>query len=350
MQIKITKPDDWHVHFREGDMLKLAVPQTFKKFGRAVVMPNLTDPVTSIKDVINYKKIIENEIPDYNKFIPLMTVYLTENINIDEIIEGYKNKLVFGAKLYPVGVTTNSNSGVNDISKIIPMLEAMSQIGMPLLIHGESNNPSVDIFDREKYFIDNVLDDLIKKIPNLKITLEHITTKDAVDYVRDNKNNLAASITPHHLALNRNSIFKNGVRPHYFCLPILKRERHREALLEAATSGDRCFFLGTDSAPHNIKFKESACGCAGVFNSPNAIEIITQIFENSKSLDQLEDFISLNGSIHYKLDFNKEKIILQKSAEELFFEDAIRLGSEEVMIFQPEFPVYWYINDLMQYD
>ncbi|MDA9114021.1 dihydroorotase [Alphaproteobacteria bacterium] len=344
MQLEIIKPDDWHVHFREGEMLRLAMPQTVKNFARAVVMPNLLNPITSIQDVINYKKMIENEIPEYNNFVPLMTVYLTEDINIKEIIEGYKNKIIFGAKLYPAGVTTNSNSGINNISKIIPMLEAMAKIGMPLLIHGETNHPNIDIFDKEKYFIDNVLVDLISEIPDLKITLEHITTKDAVDYVRDSKNRLAASITPHHLALNRNAMFKSGIRPHYFCLPILKRERHRLALLEAATSGDRCFFLGTDSAPHHRKLKENICGCAGIFNSPNAIEIVTQIFENSKSIEKLESFVSVNGSIHYELNINKEKIILKKSDEELFFDNSIKFGREEVAVFQPEFPVYWYIQ------
>ncbi len=343
MKIKILKPDDWHVHFREGEMLKLALPQTYNKFSRAVVMPNLSNPVTTVKDVIEYKKIIENEIPNSNKFLPLMTVYLTENINIGEVIEGYKNKIIFGAKLYPAGVTTNSNSGVNNFSKIIPMLEEMAEIGMPLLIHGETNHPQVDIFDKEKYFIDNILINLMKTVPNLRMTLEHITTKESVDFVRDNQKLLAASVTPHHLALNRNAIFKNGIRPHYFCLPILKRERHREALLEAATGGEKYFFLGTDSAPHHKKLKENDCGCAGIFNSVNAIETVTQIFENCKSLENLESFVSRNGAMHYQLDFNKEKIILQKLDEELIFENTIKYGSEEVTVFQPEFPVYWKI-------
>jgi len=274
-------------------------------------------------------------------FLPLMTVYLNETSNKNDIKKSYKNKSIFGAKLYPAGATTNSESGVKNIEKIIPVLETMSEIGMPLLIHGEVTDPNIDIFDREKVFIDTVLDRICREVPNLKITLEHITTNDAVQYIKDGKSNIAASITPHHLALNRNAIFAGGIRPHYYCLPVLKREKHRLALLEAAISGNKKFFLGTDSAPHTIINKESSCGCAGIFNSTYCISILTQIFSNHNALNKLENFTSINGSVHYSLPINKTKIKIKKREIPIDFIKNICFEKEKIIIFNPRFPIFW---------
>ena len=259
-KIEIIKPDDWHVHFRDGEVLEAVVPETTRHFARAIIMPNLVPPILKGVDAVKYKKKIQSAIPKNDRFLPLMTIYLTENTNKDDVREAYKNGQVFAAKLYPAGATTNSDLGVKNITKIMPVLETMSEIGMPLLIHGEVTDREVDIFDREKVFIDQKLDFICKELPELKITLEHITTREATVYVNEGNKNLVATITPHHLALNRNAIFVGGIRPHNYCLPILKREIHRKALLKAATSDNTKFFLGTDTAPHLTSDKESACG------------------------------------------------------------------------------------------
>ena len=344
-EIEIIKPDDWHVHFRDNEILKAVVPETTRHFARSIVMPNLIPPILNAKQAIEYKKRIKKAIPSTDNFEPLMTVYLTEETNRDDLRSAYKNGAIFAVKLYPAGATTNSESGVKDIKKVMPALETMAEIGMPLLIHGEVTDPNIDIFDREKVFIDQKLDFICKKLPDLKITLEHITTQDAVMYVIEGNKNLVASITPHHLVLNRNGLFVGGIRPHNYCLPILKRETHRIALLDIATSGNPKFFLGTDTAPHLIRDKENTCGCAGIFNATYCLSIITQLFDNEDALPNLEKFISMNGANHYNLKINNEKILLIKSLEALTFKKNINFNNQEIKIFKPDFPVYWKVCD-----
>ena len=339
--LEIIRPDDWHVHFRDNEILKAVVPETTKQFSRAIIMPNLIPPILTGKDASKYKKRIEEAVPNEDDFHPLMTLYLTENTNKDEISKSYQEGLVFAAKLYPAGATTNSESGVKDIKKIMPLLQIMSDIGMPLLIHGEVTNDEIDIFDREKVFIDDILDFICNELPDLKITLEHITTKEATLYVKEGNKNLCATITPHHLALNRNAIFVGGIKPHLYCLPILKREEHRKALVKVATSGDKKFFLGSDTAPHLISQKESPCGCAGVFNSTYCLSILAQIFDNERSITNLESFVSINGARHYNLKTNKEKIKLFKSAEPIIFKKVLRAEDQNIVIFNPGFPIFW---------
>ena len=342
-EIEIIKPDDWHVHFRDNEILKAVVPETTRHFARSIVMPNLVPPILNAEQANEYKKRIEKVIPPIDSFEPLMTIYLTEETSKNELKDAYNSRAVFAVKLYPAGATTNSESGVKDIKKVMPVLEMMAEIGMPLLIHGEVTDPNIDIFDREKVFVDEKLDFICKKLPDLKITLEHITTKDATQYVKESNKNLAASITPHHLALNRNALLVGGVRPHNYCLPILKREAHRTALLEAAVSGNPKFFLGTDTAPHLTKDKESACGCAGIFNATYCIQILTQLFDNENALSNLEKFTSINGANHYNLKTNKDTILMSKSSEKLNFKDYLFLDKQKIKIFEPDFPVFWRI-------
>ena len=345
-EIEIIKPDDWHVHFRDNEILKAVVPETSRHFARSIVMPNLIPPILNAKQAIAYKKRIEKAIPPKDSFEPLMTIYLTEETNKNELKQAYKNGAVFAVKLYPAGATTNSDSGVKDIQKVMPVLETMAEIGMPLLIHGEVTDPNIDIFDREKVFIDEKLDFICKELPKLKITLEHITTKEATQYVKESNKNLAASITPHHLALNRNAIFVGGIRPHNYCLPILKRETHRESLIKAATSDLPKFFLGTDTAPHFIRDKESECGCAGVFNATYCLSILAQIFDDRNSINKLENFVSINGAIHYNLNLNRNKIKLFKSDKTIAFRKFLEVQKEKIKIFNPDFPVLWRIKNL----
>ena len=340
-EIEIIKPDDWHVHFRDGKILQAVVPETTRHFARAIIMPNLVPPILKGNDALKYKKRIEKAIPENDHFLPLMTLYLTETTSKQELRDSYEKGYVFAAKLYPAGATTNSNSGVKDIKKIMPLLETMTELGMPLLIHGEVTDKEIDIFDREKVFIDQKLDFICKELPGLKITLEHITTKEAKNYINEGNKNLVASITPHHLVLNRNAIFEGGIRPHNYCLPILKRESHRRALVEAAISGNPKFFLGTDTAPHLTKDKESACGCAGVFNSTYCMSILAQLFDDEKALPKLEEFVSKNGAKHYNLSVNNEKIIMMKSKQEIFFKNYLSINEHKIKIFEPEFPVFW---------
>ena len=343
-EIEIIKPDDWHVHFRDNDILKAVIPETTKHFARSIVMPNLTPPILNGKQAIEYKERIKNCIPKTHNFEPFMTIYLTENTDKFELSKSFQEELVFAAKLYPAGATTNSDSGVKDIMKIMPVLETMSEIGMPLLIHGEVTHKEVDIFDREKVFIDQNLDFICKELPKLKITLEHITTKEATDYVYENNESLVASITPHHLALNRNAIFVGGIRPHNYCLPILKREKHRKALIKVATNGNKKFFLGTDTAPHFLSDKENCCGCAGIFNATYCLPILAQIFDNENSLDKLENFVSKNGARHYDLSLNKKRIKLIKLDEKLTFKKFIPIYKEKLKIFKPDIPVFWKVK------
>ncbi|AJR08132.1 dihydroorotase [Photobacterium gaetbulicola] len=309
--ITITRPDDWHTHLRDGDVLTDTVRDISRYMGRAIIMPNLIPPVTDTEAALAYRDRILAEKPQGN-FSPLMTLYLTDNTTPDEIRKAKATGHIFAAKLYPAGATTNSDSGVTSIDKLIPTLEAMQEEGMLLLIHGEVTTHEVDIFDREKQFLDTVLGPIVEKMPNLKIVVEHITTKDAVEFVSNAGPNVAATITAHHLMFNRNHMLVGGIRPHFYCLPILKRNTHQQALVAAATSGSPKFFLGTDSAPHAQGRKESACGCAGSYTAHAAIELYAEVFEQAGALDKLEAFASFNGPDFYGLPRNADTITLTK--------------------------------------
>jgi len=344
-ELEIIRPDDWHVHFRDDEILKVVVPETTRHFARSIVMPNLIPPILDAMQAIEYKRKIEKAIPSRDNFEPLMTIYLTEKTNKIELKSAYNSGAVFAVKLYPAGATTNSDSGVKNIQKVMPILETMAEIGMPLLIHGEVTDNDIDIFDREKAFIDNKLNFITKELPELKITLEHITTKDAVDFVKNENKNLGASITPQHLALNRNALFVGGIKPHNYCLPVLKREKHRIALVKVATEGDSKFFLGSDSAPHLKTDKESSCGCAGIFSSSNCLSILAQIFENENALPNFEKFVSMNGANHYKLNLNKFKLKLSRSIFPINLKDELFFNKSTIKVFDPNFPIYWKVHD-----
>ena len=305
--LTIIKPDDWHLHLREGVILKNIIKYTSEIYGRAVVMPNTKSPITTVDRAILYKKSITESLTNDSEFKPLLTLYLTDETSKNELIKGFKSGVFFAAKLYPANTTTNSKYGVKDIENISEILEVMQEHGMPLLIHGEVSDPDVDVFDREEIFIDKKLLPMIRRFPKLKIVLEHITTSYAVDFVKSN--DLGATITPHHLHINRNAMFFGGLNSDFYCLPVAKRENNRIALRKAATSGNKCFFLGTDSAPHLRKWK-TLCGCAGIFNSSVAIESYLKVFEAENALDQFEKFASLNGPSFYDLPVNKEKLKL----------------------------------------
>jgi dihydroorotase len=307
--LTIRKPDDWHVHLRDGEMLKRVAPYTARQFARAIIMPNLVPPVTSVEAVRDYRKrILEATAPG---FTPLMTCYLTDHTNPDELARGHQEGVWIAAKLYPAGATTNSASGVTDIRNIYPALARMETIGMVLCVHGEVTDPDVDVFDREAVFIDRILSELVHDFPGLKIVFEHITTTEAVSFVTSAGPTVGATITPQHLLINRNAIFAGGLRPHAYCLPVAKRERHRLAVRKAATSGSPKFFLGTDSAPHSREAKESACGCAGIFNAPYALESYAAVFEEEDALDKFEAFASINGANFYALPVNEETVTLE---------------------------------------
>jgi dihydroorotase len=312
--LTICRPDDWHVHLRDGDVLNRTVSDISRYFGRAIVMPNLVPPVINADLARAYQQRICAELTQQNRFQPLMVLYLTDQTTAQDIIDAKQSGLVFAAKLYPAGATTNSSSGVTDVANIYPVLEQMQQLAMPLLIHGEVTDNNIDIFDREKVFIDTILAPLAAKFTELKIILEHITTKHAVEFVEQGNNNIAATITAHHLMYNRNHMLVGGIKPHYFCLPILKRNIHQQALVKAATSGNKKFFLGTDSAPHSKQAKESACGCAGSYTAHAAIELYAEVFEHAGALDKLEAFASFNGADFYNLPRNSDTITLTKNA------------------------------------
>jgi len=311
-RLVLRRPDDWHVHLRDGDMLNAVAAYTARQFARAIIMPNLVPPVTTVAAAEAYRGRILAALPRGTAFTPLMTCYLTDGIEAAEIERGFSAGVFTAAKLYPAHATTNSAHGVSDIRHITLALETMQRIGMPLLVHGEVTHRDVDIFDREAVFIDQVMIGLIHDFPELKIVFEHITTKDATEFVEAAGPNLAATITPHHLAFNRNAIFDGGIRPHYYCLPIAKREEHRLALRKAATSGSTKFFLGTDSAPHTVEAKEAACGCAGLFNAPYALESYATTFEEEGALDKLEAFASENGANFYGLRLNEGQVVLEQ--------------------------------------
>lgn len=311
--ITITAPDDWHIHLRDDNVLPFTVPDAARQFRRAIIMPNLSPPVLNADQAMAYKRRIEAQIPNGCQFEPLMVLYLTDNTTPADIAAA-KSAGVVACKLYPAGATTNSASGVTDIAKLMPVFQAMAEHGVLLLIHGEVTDAEVDIFDREAVFIDRILSSLIKKVPHLKIVLEHITTADAVQFVKDADSNVAATITAHHLLYNRNHMLAGGIRPHYYCLPILKRSRHQQALLEAATSGNAKFFLGTDSAPHAREQKVSACGCAGAYTAYAAMELYAEAFEQMNSLPKLEAFASHFGPDFYGMPRNQSQITLRKEA------------------------------------
>jgi len=311
--LTITRPDDWHLHVRDGDALNTVVPHTAAQFGRAIIMPNLRPPVTTAAQALAYKARIQAVVPAGMTFEPLMTLYLTDNLPADEINRA-KDAGVVAAKLYPAGATTNSDAGVTDLRKTYKTLETMQRAGMLLLVHGEVTSPDIDLFDREAVFIDTQLMPLRRDFPELKIVFEHITTKEAAHYVRDSDKFTAATVTAHHLLYNRNAIFTGGIRPHYYCLPVLKRETHRLALVEAATSGNAKFFLGTDSAPHPANLKEHASGCAGCYTAHAAIEMYAEAFDVAGALDKLEAFASFNGADFYGLPRNQGTITLKKES------------------------------------
>ena len=324
--LTIIRPDDWHLHLRDGSVLADVLPHTAAQFARAIVMPNLKPPVTSTAMASAYRDRILAALPDGMTFEPLMVLYLTDNTQPDEIRKAVESGFVHGVKLYPAGATTNSDAGVTDLQRCMSALEMMQELGLPLLLHGEVTDAEIDIFDREAVFIDRILQPLRKQLPQLKIIFEHITTQEAAHYVRDAEGPIAATITAHHLLYNRNAIFKGGVRPHYYCLPILKREKHRQALMQAAGSGNPRFFLGTDSAPHAKGLKEHACGCAGCYTALHAMELYAQAFEEAGALDKLEGFASFYGADFYGLPRNKDNITLQKQnwivPEELVMQSA----------------------------
>ena len=333
----LRRPDDWHLHLRDGAMLQAALPYSAMQVGRAIIMPNLTPPITTIDLAVAYRKRIENAIPKgQNKrsdFTPLMTAYLTDTIDPDMLEEGFTSGVFTAAKLYPANATTNSENGVSDIRKIDHVIARMEKIGMPLLMHGEVVSDKIDIFDREAVFIDMILKPLMARHPNLKMVLEHITTAQAAAFVSGNDERLGATITPHHLIINRSDMFKGGIRPHLFCLPIAKRETHRQALRKAATSGHPRIFYGTDSAPHPIHAKESACGCAGIFNAATATALYLEVFEEENALEHFEAFAAFNGADFYGLPRNNDTLTLKREAMPIPHSFVSRDG-EEVIFFR----------------
>lgn len=338
-QIEIIYPDDWHCHLRDGPYLATTVPMAAKQFKRVIVMPNLNPPVTEAKGLEEYRQRINQHMPSSSRFTPLMILYLKDNTTQNIIKQAKEEADLFACKLYPAGVTTHSQAGVTQLEKLYPALEAMEALGVPLLIHGEVNDPEVDVFDRERFFIERHLGTLLTRFPHLKIVLEHITTQEAVEFVKQGPHTLAATITPQHLLLNRNALFTKGIQPHHYCLPILKRKTHQTALIKAVISGNPKFFIGTDSAPHPQSQKESACGCAGIFSHHAAIEIYAQIFEQHDALDKLEGFASKFGPDFYGLPYNKEKLILQK--QNWTVPEKIAFGNETLIPFLATQSLSW---------
>ncbi|KAH0983404.1 hypothetical protein GBA52_010581 [Prunus armeniaca] len=345
MELTITRPDDWHLHLRDGELLQAVVPHSASHFARGIVMPNLKPPITTTAAAVSYRESILKALPAGSDFTPLMTLYLTDTTNPNEIKLAKRSGVVYAVKLYPAGATTNSQDGVTDLfGKCLPVLEEMAQQNMPLLVHGEVTDADVDVFDREKVFIDTVLRPLIQRLPQLKVVMEHVTTKDAVKFVGSCKEGfVAATVTPQHLLLNRNSLFQGGLQPHNYCLPVLKREIHRQAIVSAVTSGSKRFFIGTDSAPHERRRKESSCGCAGIYSAPVALSLYAKVFEEAGALDKLESFVSFNGPDFYGLPRNTSKIKLSKTSfkvPDCFsfpFGEIIPMFAGETLEWQPSF-------------
>jgi len=340
--LTIARPDDWHVHLRDGVVLKNTVEDISRYIGRAVVMPNLVPPVTNAELAKSYHERIMAQVSNTH-FKPLMTLYLTDKTSAEDIMAAKESGVVYAAKLYPAGATTNSSSGVTDVANLSEVFAAMQSVGMPLLVHGEVTTADIDIFDREQIFIDTILAPLVANYPNLNVVLEHITTKNAVDFVKAAGDNVAATITAHHLLYNRNHMLVGGIKPHYYCLPILKRNIHQHALIEAATSGNKKFFLGTDSAPHAQGAKESACGCAGVYSSFAAIELYAEVFERENALDKLEAFASINGANFYQLPVNTDKITLIKKTWQV--PATMTFGDDVVVPVRAGEDVLWQVQD-----
>ena len=317
MELTLTRPDDWHLHLRDDALMASVLPDTARQFARAIVMPNLRPPVTTTAQAIEYRDRIVAALPAGAKFEPLMTLYLTDNTSAEEIRKAKASGVVHAVKLYPAGATTNSDAGVTDLRKTYAALEEMQRCGMPFLVHGEVTNADIDIFDREAVFIERVMQPLLKDLPNLRVVFEHITTKDAAQFVTAAPDTIAATLTPQHLLYNRNAMLVGGIRPHFYCLPILKRETHRKALMQAATSGNKKFFLGTDSAPHAQHTKENACGCAGCYSAHSAMELYAEAFEAAGALDKLEGFASFYGADYYSLPRNTDKVTLRREEWEM---------------------------------
>lgn len=342
-RLTLRRPDDWHLHLRDGAMLQAVLPESARHFGRAIIMPNLVPPVVTGEQARAYRDRIMAALPEGSSFRPLMTLYLTEDTDAEDVALAHADGIATAVKLYPAGATTNSHSGVRDFDKVRPVLERMAEIGMPLCLHGEVTDHDIDIFDREAVFIDRVLRPIRKWVPDLRIVMEHVTTEDAVAYVRDHHRNLAATITTHHLIINRNHILAGGIRPHYYCLPVAKRETHRMALVEAAVSGDPRFFLGTDSAPHTDANKLLPCGCAGIFSATNTLSCLAELFEATGRLHKLEAFASLNGPRFYRLPENSDTITLVKGAP-VTYPAQIETGVGPVTLFDPGFPLHWRVE------
>lgn len=339
--LTIRRPDDWHLHLRDGDMLRGVLPETARDFARAIIMPNLVPPVVTAKDAAAYRDRILAALPNGSDFKPLMTLYLTETTDPADVEAAHADGLINAVKLYPAGATTNSASGVKDINAVMPVLEKMAQIGLPMCVHGEVTDADVDIFDREAVFIDTKLNPLRQRLPDLRIVMEHVTTKDGIDYILAADQNLAGTITTHHLIINRNHLLVGGIKPHYYCLPVAKREEHRLALRKAATSGDARFFLGTDSAPHTDPNKLCDCGCAGVFSATNTMACLAHVFEEDGALDKLESFASLNGPAYYRLPVNDATLTLTKHDKAVNFPAKIDTNEGPVTLFDPGFPLFW---------
>jgi dihydroorotase len=341
--LTLRRPDDWHLHLRDGAMLQGVMPETARHFGRAIVMPNLVPPVVTADDARAYRDRIMAALPDGMVFEPLMTLYLTETTDADDVARAAAEGLIHAVKLYPAGATTNSASGVRDLTRVTTVLEKMAEIGLPLCIHGEVTDAHVDIFDREQVFLETVLDPLRRRIPDLKVTLEHITTSHGIDYVAQADGDIAGTITTHHLMINRNHILVGGIRPHYYCLPVAKRATHQQALRRAAVSGNPRFFLGTDSAPHTDATKESACGCAGVFSATNTLSCLAHVFEEEGALDKLEGFASLFGPARYGLPVAETTITLEKRDTPVAYPAKIETGAGPVTLFDPGHPLHWHV-------
>ena len=344
-RLTLTAPDDWHLHVRDGDVLADVVPATARRFARAIIMPNLVPPVTTTQMAQEYKQRILDALhasgAPAGSFEPMMTMYLTDTTSPEEVKRAAESGDVKAFKLYPAGVTTNSASGVTDLAKVTATLQAMAHHGMPLCVHGEVTDPAIDIFDREAVFLETVLAPLRERLPELRVVLEHVTTENGVDYVKAQDKNVGATITTHHLMINRNAILAGGIKPHYYCLPVAKREAHRKALVAAAISGNARFFLGTDSAPHVDPAKECGCGCAGIYTAPNTMSCLAHVFENEDALDKLEAFASLNGPAWYGLKPNEETITLIKRDEPVKYPEKRETGAGPVTVFDPKFPLYW---------
>ena len=337
--LTIRRPDDWHLHLRDGDMLRAVLPHTSRHFARAIIMPNLVPPVVTADDARAYRDRIMAALPEGDDFKPLMTLYLTEDTDPADVAAAHAEGLITAVKLYPAGATTNSASGVSNFANVANVLEKMAEIGLPLCTHGEVTDADVDIFDREAVFIDRILDPMRRDHPELRVVMEHITTSNAVDYVKANEKNLGATITTHHLVINRNHILAGGIKPHYYCLPVAKREEHRLALRAAATSGDARFFLGTDSAPHTDANKLLPCGCAGCFTALNTMSILAEVFEQENALDKLEAFTSRNGPAYYGLAPNEATLTLTRSVPT--YPDHIHSSEGPVTVFDPAMPLNW---------